>query len=132
MNEQGISLIESLLVVAIVGSIVLLLSSVPNSLMLLSKSRHLSLAREIAAKQIEDKRALSYINLANDNSPVSDSRLAQLPFGSGTVVVEDCDVSLCANGENIKQVTTTVNWKDNNKDQTISVKTMISEGGINQ
>lgn len=131
-EEKGFSLVESLLVVVIIGSVVLLIANIPNALMLIAKSRHVSLAREIAVKQIEDKRTINYVNLVNDNSPVSDTRLSLLPEGSGTVEVGDCDPSICTQGEDIKQVTITVSWRDNNKIQTITLKTMIGEGGINQ
>lgn len=131
-NERGFSLIESLLVVVIVGTIVFLLASIPNAMMLIGKSKHLSMAREIAAKQIEDRRTVSYINLVNDNSPIADNRLSLLPWGSGNVVVEDCSEQICTNEEHIKQVTVTVTWKDNSKLQNVTLKTMIGEGGINQ
>lgn len=131
-KENGFSLIESLLIVVIIGSVVFLIASLPNAMMLIGKSRHLSLAREIAAKQIEDKRTINYSNLVNDNSPIADPRLSLLPEGDGTVEVEDCDPSICTQGENIKQVMVTVRWQDNNKLQTITLKTMIGEGGINQ
>lgn len=131
-NEKGVSLIESLLVVVIIGLVVFLIANIPSALMLIGKSRHTSLAREIAAKQIEDKRTINYTNLVNDNSPINDSRLGLLPGGSGTVKVEDCSVSICPNGEHIKHVTVTVNWQDNNKAQKVSLETMIGEGGINQ
>ncbi len=131
-NEKGVSLIESLLVVVVIGSLVFLISSIPNALILISKSRHISLAREIVVKQIEDKRTINYTNLVNDNSPINDSRLSLLPQGNGIVEVADCDPTVCTNGENIKVVTVIVNWQDNNKPQTIALKTMIGEGGINQ
>lgn len=130
--NNGFSLIESLLVVVIIGSIVFLMASIPNSMMLIGKSKHASLAREIAVKQIEDKRTVNYSNLVDDNSPISDTRLNLLPQGSGTVVVADCDLQVCTNGEHIKQVTVSVSWEDNNKTQNIILKTMIGEGGINQ
>ena len=136
MRERGISLIESLLVVVVVGIIIVLLANLPNAMGLISKSNHLSLAREIASKQIEDKRSISYANLANDSSAISDSRISLLPSGDGMVTVELCDAQtypqFCPNIEHIKIVTVTVNWKDNNKTQTASLKTFIGEGGINQ
>jgi len=130
-KESGVSLIESLLVVVVVGMLVFLLASIPNSLMLITKSKHVSLAREIAVKQIEDKRTINYTNLVNDSSPINDTRLNLLPQGNGTVAVEDCSPSVCTNGEHIKQVTVTVHWQENSL-QTITLKTMIGEGGINQ
>lgn len=131
-NEKGVSLIESLLVIVVVASIVFLMANLPNAYALVGKSKHLSLAREIALKQIEDKRMLNYENLVLDNSPIVDSRLSLLPQGTGTVIVEDCNSKICINGESVKQVTTTINWKDNNKAQTVTLKTMISKGGLNQ
>lgn len=132
MDERGFSLIESLLVVIIIGSIVFLIASIPNSLMLITKSRYISLAREVAVKQIEDKRQVSFENLVNDNSPVTDTRLSLLPGGAGTLIIEDCVSSICTNGEAIKQVKVTVSWTVNNKEQKITMETMIGEGGINQ
>lgn len=130
--EKGVSLIESLLVVVVVGTVVFLLANLPNALSLVGKSRHLSIAREIASKQIEDKRNISYVNLVNDSSPISDSRIGLLPQGQGTIAVEDCSPTICASGEHIKLVTVTVKWQDNNKPQIITFKTMVGEGGINQ
>lgn len=131
-SQQGISLPESLLVIVILGFIALLVANIPNALMLISKSRHLSLAKEIAGKQVEDKRTVAYANLVDDTSTISDSRLSLLPGGSGTLVIEPCNLSICTNGESIKVVTVTVHWQDNNKLQEITLKTMIGEGGINQ
>lgn len=129
---RGASLIESLLVVVMLGIIVVLMANLPNAFTLMSKSRHLSLAREIAAKQIEDKRGISYINLVNGTTNISDSSLSLLSNGSGTITVEDCNASICTNSEHIKKITVTLNWKDNNKNQTVSLNTFIGEGGLNQ
>lgn len=130
-SQKGVSLIETLLVVVVVGGIVLLMANLPNAIGLIARSRHLGLAREIAAKQIEDKRATSYINLVNDTSSVSDPRVTLLPNGSGEVQVEDCDPLICTNSENIKQITVSIQWMENSKQQSVSLKTLIGEGGIN-
>lgn len=132
MNQNGVTLIESVLIIAMVSVMVFLMANFPNALGLISKSKQMSLAREIAVKQIEDKRSTNYLNLVNDNSPISDSRMSLLPNGGGTVAVENCDSQICANGENIKKITVTVSWKNNNKDQQIVLQTLIGEGGLNQ
>lgn len=134
MREKGVSLIESLLIVVIISTIVFLMANLPNAMGLITKSKHLSLAREIAAKQLEDKRAINYANLVSDPIPqqVLDLRINLLPEGSGEVLTEDCDVLVCTNGEPVKQVTVTVTWKDNNKNQKVILKTFIGEGGLNQ
>lgn len=129
---SGFSLVEYLLVIVMVGIIIILMANLPNAFNLMNKSKHLSLGREIVAKQIEDKRAISFSNLANGSIALDDLRINLLPGGSGTVVTEDCDPNICTNSEHIKQVTVTLNWQDNNKLQTISLKTFIGEGGLNQ
>lgn len=131
-GEKGISLVEVLLVVIILGLMVFLLSSFPNAVNLIGRSGHLSLAREIASKQIEDKRSESYQNLASGSTTLSDPRISLLPQGGGTVLIEDCPSTICTQSENVKQMTVTVNWKENNKSESVSLKTLIAEGGLNQ
>lgn len=134
-RQIGVSLVESILVIVIFGMIILLMANLPNAMGLITKSKHLSLAREIATKQIEDKKATNYSNLVPDTTAItssSDSRIGLLPSGAGQVKVEDCDASICTNSEDIKQVTVTVNWKDGGKQQSVSIKTFIGKGGLNQ
>lgn len=131
-SKKGVSLVESLMAVAMLGILVLLLANLPSAMGLISKSKNISLAREIAVKEIEDKRSLSYINLANDTSAITDSRINLLPHGLGTVVVEDCNPEICTNDEPIKEVKVTVSWKESNKDQMITLNTFIADGGLNQ
>lgn len=130
--QKGSTLIEMLLVVVVIGSLVYLLASLPNALLLINKSKYLSIAKEIASKQIEDKRNISFSNLVNDNVTISDTRMALLPSGTGTIVVSDCDSNICTNNEKIKKVIISVTWKDNNKNQSFSLTTLISEGGLSQ
>lgn len=129
---KGVSLIETLLVVVTIGFIVILMANLPSSLGLITKSKHLSLAREIAAKQIEDKRTVNYINLANGTSAISDTRLQSLPSGAGIVEVLDCSIEICTNSEALKHIKVTVSWIDNLKEQNISLETFVGEGGLNQ
>lgn len=132
MKERGVSLVESLLVVVATAAIVFLMANIPNALGLITKARHLSLAREIALKQLEDKRATSFANLVPDAVSVSDPRLAYLPQGAGTVTVADCDPLICTNAEPIKKITVEITWKASNKDQKVALDTFIGEGGLNQ
>lgn len=130
-DGKGFSLIESLLVIVMIGIIIILMANLPNAMSLINKSKHLSLAREIAIKSLEDKRAIKYRDLTNGNNSINDSRLNLLPQGQGWVLVEDCDPSICTNNELTKQVTISINWKENIL-QTISLKTLISKVGLNK
>lgn len=135
-NRKGFSLVELLLVIAAVSFLVLLLGSIPNSVNLIGRSRQQSIAREIISREIEDKRAITYINLATGETQVNDPRLGLLPAGSGKTVIADCipveSPAICPGGENIKQITVTLDWKTAGKAQTIKVETLISEGGLNK
>ena len=131
MKQQGSSLVESLLVITVLGSIVFLLANIPNSLYLINKSKHLSLAREIAAKQIEDIRLIQYANLTSGTILLNDSRINLIPNGSGLVKIGGCNNSVCTNEEHVKQVKVTVNWKDANTDQAVNLETLVGEGGLN-
>lgn len=132
MKERGVSLVEIILVVVAIGFIVILMANLPNALGLITKARHISLAKELAAKQIEDKRAISYTNLVNGTTPLSDTRVSLLPSGAGIVAVEDCSPQVCTNSEEVKHIKVTVSWKDNQKEQTIILETFIGTGGLNQ
>lgn len=144
-KERGASLVEILLVITMIGIIVALIANIPNALMLINKSKQLSLAREIAVKQIEDKRTINYDNLSLGSSLIDDNRLSLLPQGSGKVEVglkneetEDpddwipCSSTTCPSAEDVKEITVIVDWVFNNKPQSVSLKTIISKGGINQ
>lgn len=130
--EKGVSLIETLLVVVTVGFIIILMANLPNSLQLIARSGHISKALEIATKAIEDKRAISYINLADGISSIQDSRLNLLPQGAGIVEVKICEAEICTNSETVKHIKVTVSWIDNLREQDIKLETFIGEGGLNQ
>lgn len=129
-SEHGESLIEILLVIVTLGFIVLLVSNIPNAISLIQRSKYLGLAREIAVKQLEEKRQMPFSSLVNDSTNISDPRISLIPKALGSVVTEDCDISVCTNSENIKQVTVTVAWTENNKQKQVLLKTLIGEGGL--
>ncbi len=68
----------------------------------------------------------------NGTTAISDSRLQELSYGSGTVVIDDCNPQICTNDEESKQITVNVFWKEGQKDQKVSITTLVSEGGVNQ
>lgn len=128
--QKGTSLVEIIVVIAAISFLVILVSSLPNSINLITKAKNMSIAKEIAQKEVEDQRSLQYINLAS--GPVSDTRLKFLPQGSGDVLVEDCGPNICTEEEEVKAVTITISWKESGKDTSVKVKTFISEEGLNK
>ncbi len=130
--ERGFSLVEVMLFLMIVGFIILLIVNIPNSIELIGKTRRLNLAKEVVSQRIESLRLSGYENLpSNGTLSFTDVRLSTLSSGAGEVIVEDCPSSACFLGEtNIKQVKVSVKWKEEGKDKSLDVTTLITEGGI--
>ena len=129
-TQQGFSLIEVVLVVMIVGLTLVLFSNLPNSLNLIGISDHTSLAKDIATKQIEFERLRGFSVLVDGTSSISDPRIANLPTGSATSVVEPCPSDIYKKNESIKKVTVTVSWQDKGQPKSVSLVTLISQGGL--
>lgn len=129
---KGFSLVEILLVIAGIGFLIILMAALPNSVKLITHSKYQSLAREIAAKQIETVREQSYANLALGTQGLSDSRINLLPSGSGVKMVEDCDPQICTQSELVKKVTVTIDWIQEGSNKQARLVTFVSDGGLNQ
>ena len=142
-TAAGLLLIELLLVATTVGVLVVLIGALPNSIQLIGKSKRISIAREIATKQLESTRSTVYANLTSGNTLItsaSEPRLSQLPSGSGNLMVVECIIyapskeksKYCPNNEQVKIVTVTVNWNEKGATEQVKLDTLISERGINQ
>lgn len=131
-SEKGLSLVEILLVIVILGLTVFLIANLPNAVGLIGKSRNINLAREIAAGQIEGKRTIQYLNLADGVENIIDTRLNLLSEGSGTIEVKPCDPIICTNSEEVKEVIAQVFWKEKGQVESVKLTTFISEGGLTQ
>ena len=129
--QKGVSVIEIVIVTAISGMIVLLLTNLPNSLSLIGKSSHESLANQILSEKIESIRASGYAILADGTAPIIDSRLSQLTQASGDIIVEGCLPEVCTQSEEMKKVILNLYWHEQKGDRSISITTYISNGGLN-
>jgi prepilin-type N-terminal cleavage/methylation domain-containing protein len=130
INQKGFSLVEVVLVVMIAALIGFMIMNFPESAKLIGHSSYESTAKDVAAKQIEQLRSQGYDNLANGTVAVSDGRMSRLPSGAGTIVIEDCPITVCVNGELLKKVVVTITWNDGKKTQEVVVSTFIAQGGL--
>lgn len=130
LTQSGISLVEIVISLMIVVFVILIITSVPQSIRLVGSSNKESLAKDIVNKKIEDLRNQGYASLANGTTQILDSRLDNLPSASASVVISDCPVTVCTNGEKTKQAEVKVSWDDNGKIKNVTVNTLISEGGL--
>ena len=130
--QQGISLVETLIVIATISILVVLIASVSSSVATIGKTRSSSLAKDIASRELDYLRKIGYANLANGNNTFTDSDLSRLPFGTGKYEISDCPVTVCTKGEKTKQVKVTINWVEQGNTKTAELMTLVGEGGIGQ
>jgi hypothetical protein len=130
LNQLGISLIEVILMLGAVIFLVLLIGNLPLAVNLIGRANHQSIAREIVTKKIEDIRITPYSSLANGQTSIVDTRLKLLPTSTGVALIEDCPVTICTLSEDAKNVTVTVTWIENGKDQTNQIHTIVANGGL--
>lgn len=131
LNNKGVSIIELILVTAVIGMLILLVSNAPTAFNMIGNSSRESKVREVIQKRIEDLRAGSYANLSNGTTQISDPRISTLPQGTSQVVINDCPITICTNGELAKLVEITVSWTESGKAKTVKTSTLVSQGGLN-
>jgi prepilin-type N-terminal cleavage/methylation domain-containing protein len=134
-NNKGFSLLEMIFVIVIAGAIILVIANIPNSIGLIGKSKHETIAKDIAIQKIEELRSITYTNLPLGPQTIVDTRISQLPGGSGSFNVENCPVEICttdteSNFTKTKKVTVTLTWREPQEQKSVEITTLISEGGL--
>ena len=129
-RENGISIIELVLVLSVVGFLALLINTLPSSIASISKSRHTSLARDIASREMDYLRKQDYANLSNGLSNFSDSGLAGLPASAATSEIDDCPAEICNRQEQAKQVKVKVAWNESGDSKAVELVTIINDKGL--
>lgn len=132
MKENGISLVEIILVAAAVVALALLLGTLPSSMSSINKSRQISLAKEIASKELEYLRNQDYENLIEGNNSFVDTNLNKLPRAEGLYEINACSPELCTLEEDIKKITVKVLWNEAGDNKNVELSTLVSKGGLGQ
>lgn len=133
-DQRGVSLIELILVVMAVAFLTLLLANLPSSVSSINKSRHTSLAKNIAGKKIESFRGQTFSTLLNETNSFTDPSLNKLPDGTAFYEVSPCPEDVCSIEltEKIKQLKVTVEWNESGDSKKVELITLIGEGGLGQ
>ncbi|RJP46033.1 MAG: type II secretion system protein [Armatimonadetes bacterium] len=133
-DAKGFSLIELVLVVAMISFIALLINNLPSALASVNRSRHTSIAREAAERQLESLRRWPFDQLTLGVYQFDDTDLSQLSEVDAFYEVENCPAQICAWEESEmskpKAVTVKVTWKETGKLQTVNLVTLVSQGGV--
>lgn len=127
-------MIELVLVVAAIGFLALLIGNLPSSISSINHSRHLSLARDIASKEVDFLRKETYSGLTATTDPVpfTDPALGELSQPTAVYEVTDCSSEVCTNDEKIKNIKVKISWNEQGDKKTVELATLIAEGGLDQ
>lgn len=123
-NQQGISIIEVIVVIFLVAILFTLIFLEVAALNTSRKQRYENIAYHSANKKMEALRATAVDSLPASGS-ISDSQLSQIPFGSGSFTVANY-----TGYTGIKEITVTVTWNDGSN-KSVVIKTLAGSGGIN-
>lgn len=131
-RSDGFSLTEVIVAIFLLGIVILVIASLPQTINLISLSQTESEVREVAAKKLSDVRLTGYDNLPIGTTNFSDSRLNGLSGLSAVMEVVDCPLTICPEGNavKLKQVTITIDWNENNAAKHFQLDTLVGQGGL--
>lgn len=130
--QRGMSMVEIVLVIGVVIFIFLLINSLPGSISIIGRSKHTSIAKDVASKEIEYLRQQTYANLSVGSGTFTDANLQNLPNSSATYDIENCPAIICTGGEKVKQVSVTVSWLESGNTKQVKLNTLVAQGGVGQ
>jgi prepilin-type N-terminal cleavage/methylation domain-containing protein len=123
-SQSGMTLIEVLVSLAMIGALLVLYAAAFNVSILTRNMRNENIAYHIATKKIEELRATPYASLPASAS-FADSQLSQLSNGSANFTISNY-----SSYTGVKEAVVTVAWTDG-RSRTVSMRTLIGTGGIN-
>lgn len=132
MKEKGISLIEIILVAAAVIALTLLLGTLPPAMSSINRSRHISMAREIVAREIEYLKKQPYTDLLEGVNLFTDPNLNSLTNGSAGYEIKSCSDLVCTHGEDIKEIKVSVSWSEAGEPNKMELVTLVYAKGVGQ
>ncbi|MCL5783886.1 MAG: hypothetical protein M1142_00825 [Patescibacteria group bacterium] len=130
--QAGVSLIEIVVIIVAVSFLSMIVSSMPLSISSIASSKHASIAKDVAERQLDYLRRQTYPLLANGTTVFSDASLGALSGASAFYDVQGCPAEICQNGEKAKQVSVTINWNEAGNNKTVNLTTLVGQGGVGQ
>jgi prepilin-type N-terminal cleavage/methylation domain-containing protein len=126
-TEQGFTIIELLVTIAVVGIMVPTLAGFVNTLNRFNdRARDLTLVNSLAENKIEGLRSIGYSGISNGTT----SFVSELPTSLGSPRTATYTVTTPNTG--IKQVDLTITFNDHGSTQSVKYRTYIGELGVGQ
>ena len=130
-RERGFSLVEIVLVAATAVFLGILIISLVSPVASINKSRHTSIALEVANRQIESLRKQAF-EKGNGADSFYDNKLSLLPGSTASYEIDDCPIGVCTLEEKVKQVKVEVSWSESGEIKKVELVTLVGEGGLGQ
>ena len=126
-KEEAFTLMEVLITIFLLAIVLLTLITVfVYGFNLLSRTKQVNLATQIAHEEVEIIRNMTFDNIASLGTSFTNAKLSNLLNSQGTVAVED------SIGSDIKKVTVTVTWDYRGVQLKKDVVTLVAREGINK
>jgi type II secretory pathway pseudopilin PulG len=126
-QEEAFTLMEVLITIFLLAVVLLTLITVfVYGFNLLSRTKQVNLATQIAHEEVEIIRNMTFDNIASLGTAFTNAKLSSLLNSQGTIAVED------SIGSDIKKVTVTVTWDYRGVQLKKDVVTLIAREGINK
>lgn len=123
-NEQGFGIIEVVISLFIIGVSLLLFQIVSQTVVLNKYNEYREVALRAAETQIQTLKTTPYESLPSSGS-FSNSQISSLPSGSGQFTVNEV-------ADGLSEVEVTITWQNSGQsgNQTISLSSLVSSGGL--
>ena len=122
--QSGMSIVEVLVSIAIVGSLIVLYAAAFNVSTLSRTMRSENLAYHIASKRMEELRNMDYAALPASGT-FSDPLMASLTSGAGSYTRANYSTYT-----GMQELVVTVTWFEG-RSRSVQVRTIVGTGGIN-
>ena len=123
-SQSGLSIIETVITLFIVGVALLIYAAASNNILLNSNAQHVNIAQRVALNELETLRAGGYASVPASGS-FSDSLLTKLPSSSATITTSDYNAST-------KQIVVTVSWMEpsSKSNHSVTYTTLLTKFGL--
>lgn len=126
-TEQGFTIIELLVTIAVVGIMVPTLVGFVNTLNRFNdRARDLTLVNSLAENKVESLRSIGFSSINTGTV----SFTSEMPASLGSPRSADYTVTVPSTG--IKQIDMTISYNDHGTTQSVNYKTYIGELGVGQ
>lgn len=126
-TEQGFTIIELLVTIAVVGILVPTLAGFVNTLNRFNdRARDLTLVNSLAENKIESLRSIGYSGVSTGTTSFD----SELPATLGSP--RSASYTVTAPHTGIKQIDLTISFNDHGTTQTVDYRTFVGELGVGQ